>query len=706
MSNSTISTLPSGSPAQPTDAIPAARSGSNVKLPVSDFLLKAPGADQSVSAHHILPASGNTTQSLGSVSAPWIAELYSCNTTLFADAFPGATADAKINAALAALPSTGGVINAKGLVGSQSFSAAIVITKPCVLLLPAPSAATFTFSSLHAIQVKSSNVVINGGSLQMNGINCIGIFINNSGTPINNVLLDDVTINGDSLTTNSANQFGIELEDHITHVTIRRCKLSNMFGAGIYIGTDFTDPSFNNTIENNWISGITGTAPGSGYGMALNASGPSGTKIVNNHIEDCQRHSIYMATGGGYYCAGNYIRNHGGTQTSAGGAAIEYGRGSDSVIIGNIIDGAKNVSIQVFSADTTTLAFALTQNIVVSNNVIFGQQAGWNCIDVSSDATPPTNVVTGLIIANNSILMASISSANALIGIQWGKQISIRGNHLSCTTSVSGNIYINALNETSGTATYTDEIHISNNFITSGGGSDSGILFSTTAAVSAAVVSIRNNRVKSTVGVSFAGGSFTSPNVSVFDSGSVTSMPTNTYLPVTLYDAAFVRSAGNTAFPDVFGDGTHALVIGGKSDGSGTVSFGGTTAVQVPKSLSVGGDTAMSANPRSYLSGFIPSTTGVGTWANTTLDKAITITRVQIVAGSSATGQTTAAIVRVGDGTNNQDTTIANSTGNFDSGAISLNIAAGATLLIRLNTASVGGTPPTNLNVIVQYKMQ
>jgi hypothetical protein len=515
-----------------------------------------------------------------------------------------------------------------------------------------------------------------------------------------------MTINGDALTVSSTNQVGILAEHSITHLTIRRCIVSNMLGAGMFIGADFNDATLNNTIENNWISGITGTIPGTGYGIALNANGPSGTKIINNHIHDCQRHSVYMATGGGYYCAGNYVRNHGGTQTSAGGAAIECGRGSDSVITANIVDGAKNVSIQVFSADTSSLAFALTQNIIVSNNVIFGQQTGWNCIDVSSDANPPTSLVTGLLIANNSVLMGAVASTNGLINISWGKQIIIRGNYLAATTSVSGNIYISAIGETSGTTTYTDEIHISDNFITSGGGSDSGILFSTTAAVSGSTVSLRSNRVKSTAGVSFAGGSFTNGNVSIFDSGSTAVMPVNTYLPATLYAGGFVRSGGNTSFPDLFGDSTHALVIGGKTDGSGIVSFGATTALQVPKSLSVGGDTAMTANPRGTFSAFIPATTSTGTWNQVTLDKAITITRVQIIAGGSGAGQTTAAIVRVGDnGSNNQDTTIANGTGNFDSGAISVNIAA-TTLIIRVITASVGGTAPTSLNVVVQYKMQ
>lgn len=48
-----------------------------------------------------------------------------------------------------------------------------------------------------------------------------------------------------------------------------------------------------------------------------------------------------------------------------------------------------------------------------------------------------------------------------------------------------------------------------------------------------------------------------------------------------LYNAAFHRSGGNTAVADVVGDGTHALVVAGKSDGSGAVAFGATSTVQI-----------------------------------------------------------------------------------------------------------------------------
>lgn len=43
------------------------------------------------------------------------------------------------------------------------------------------------------------------------------------------------------------------------------------------------------------------------------------------------------------------------------------------------------------------------------------------------------------------------------------------------------------------------------------------------------------------------------------------------------YAMSMTRSAGNSGFPDVFGDGTHALVLGGQSNGSGVVAMGTTS---------------------------------------------------------------------------------------------------------------------------------
>ncbi len=86
--------------------------------------------------------------------------------------------------------------------------------------------------------------------------------------------------------------------------------------------------------------------------------------------------------------------------------------------------------------------------------------------------------------------------------------------------------------------------------------------------------------------------------------------------------------------------------------------------------------------------------------------KAVTITRVQVQAKTAPAGCTTNAIVRLTDGTTPVNVTV--SAAANDSGAISQNYAAGASLIVSVQTAAAGcTTSPADANVVtVQYRMQ
>jgi hypothetical protein len=124
--------------------------------------------------------------------------------------------------------------------------------------------------------------------------------------------------------------------------------------------------------------------------------------------------------------------------------------------------------------------------------------------------------------------------------------------------------------------------------------------------------------------------------------------------------------------------------------------------------IALGGVTSesFSNNPRAeqniFLPGALTSTWTGSTW---TADKAVTITRVQVQAKTAPAGCTTNAVVRFTDGTTPVNVTI--SAGANDSGAISQNYAAGASLQISVQTAAAGcTTSPADANVTVQYRMQ
>ncbi len=135
--------------------------------------------------------------------------------------------------------------------------------------------------------------------------------------------------------------------------------------------------------------------------------------------------------------------------------------------------------------------------------------------------------------------------------------------------------------------------------------------------------------------------------------------------------------------------------------GASLVSSGGVSTYK----LRVGNE-ALTALPRGEQDIFLPgalTTTWTGsTW---TPDKAVTVTRVQVQAKTAPSGCSTNAVVRLTDGTNPVNVTI--SAAANDSGSISQNYAAGATLTLSVQTAAAGcGTSPADANVTIQYRMQ
>ena len=121
--------------------------------------------------------------------------------------------------------------------------------------------------------------------------------------------------------------------------------------------------------------------------------------------------------------------------------------------------------------------------------------------------------------------------------------------------------------------------------------------------------------------------------------------------------------------------------------------------------VALSGET-LTASPRGEQNVFLPGAlTSTWTGATWTPDKAVTVTRLQVQAKTAPSGCTTNAIVRLSDGTTPVNLTVA-ATAN-DSGSISQNYAAGASLTIAVQTAAAGcTTSPADANVIVQYRMQ
>ena len=124
-----------------------------------------------------------------------------------------------------------------------------------------------------------------------------------------------------------------------------------------------------------------------------------------------------------------------------------------------------------------------------------------------------------------------------------------------------------------------------------------------------------------------------------------------------------------------------------------------------PQGVAFGTET-FTASPRGEQNVFLPGAlTSTWTGSTWTLDKAVTITRVQVQAKTAPSGCSTNAVVQLTNGTSPVNVTV--SAAANDSGPIAQNYAATSSLTISVQTAAAGcTTSPADANVIVQYRMQ
>lgn len=164
----------------------------------------------------------------------------------------------------------------------------------------------------------------------------------------------------------------------------------------------------------------------------------------------------------------------------------------------------------------------------------------------------------------------------------------------------------------------------------------------------------------------------------------------------------------NTAIPaaitqwvDTFGFGCGQSAPSIASAGSSILSSSGISTYH----FNLNGE-VLTASPRGPFTAFLPgSLTSTWTAQTWTLDKAITVTRVQVQAKTAPAGCATNAVVRLSNGSTTQDVTV--SAAANDSGAITKNYSAGSVLALSVQTAAAGcTTTPADANAVVQYKMQ
>jgi hypothetical protein len=113
---------------------------------------------------------------------------------------------------------------------------------------------------------------------------------------------------------------------------------------------------------------------------------------------------------------------------------------------------------------------------------------------------------------------------------------------------------------------------LGNSISTIGANGDAAIRLSALACGSTVRMEMKTNRTNASTTVN-ALAAVTDTNITVFDQDTGGLTPQSVVIPyigaATGYFLNLKRSSGSTSFPDIWADGTNALILGGKSDGSG-----------------------------------------------------------------------------------------------------------------------------------------
>jgi hypothetical protein len=250
-----------------------------------------PVADQTILSNNLLPASGNTTQSLGSSLAPWnavlgVVQAQNFEKTLYADQFPGSDIGAKINAAYASVVPAGattGGVRIKVPAGTYPFSTPIVFNAgnggtngTWGVVLEGDANGTilnFTGGTL-AAPITAISMTYSGqvGS----GIRDLTLTYGGTGTAATGLALSTATsaaISGYFLNMQVYGfAVGINTETVNTFInTFINCKISHNTTAGILV-----------TVINENLNFLGGSIDNNGTGVLFNTSGASGDFYFRN----------------------------------------------------------------------------------------------------------------------------------------------------------------------------------------------------------------------------------------------------------------------------------------------------------------------------------------------------------------------------------------------------------------------------------------
>lgn len=359
----------------------------------------------------------------------------------------GATADVKIRAAIAALPSTGGIVDCTDLQGAQTISGLITIDKPVTLLL---GYATFTMTK--GILITSDGVVVAGkGPGKTTLFVAAGMaFADNDPilaayggtypsptTTINNTHINSLTIDGNqaNLTNrpyaNDTHGNGINI-NRASKCRVTDVEVKNIVWQGVVVTNNNTGAT-GCEVDHNWVTQF------GEFGIGVESI--SRQWSVHENIITLGLTTAETSGGSiGIYAAS--------LNADVGGANNDDGQINDNIIYsvtnaGIVLqDGAHRTSVHGNTISTAANCIALlytTDDSRVIRDVSIQDNTCRNASSSGSSAAilvsgPSTNKFEGISIRGNKI----IDSGGAAVIVQNAFEPVIAGNTIRVTGSVVG----------------------------------------------------------------------------------------------------------------------------------------------------------------------------------------------------------------------------------------------------------------------------
>ena len=283
----------------------------------------------------------------------------------FADQFTGADAGAKIAAAIADLPATGGTVDARGLEGAQTVSATVTIPTNATVILGAETLTggasanpIFSIADAGTLSFSAGTVLTpNGSNLAWSGDG--SVFFNTGNLRMEST---DVAVGGEAMQTQEQGQSAGNVAVGFQALTLNETA-ANQTALGSY--------ALRSSVTNGG-----NTAVGS-LALELLATGSDNVAVGYEAFKTATNSSSSTAVGGGALKV-----NTTGTQNTAVGAhaLVSNTTGSDNTAIGfdamtSNQDGINNVAVGNFALNNNVSGVDQT---AVGNAALYYTTGGWN----------------------------------------------------------------------------------------------------------------------------------------------------------------------------------------------------------------------------------------------------------------------------------------------------------------------------------------